>query len=324
MAINSLSYIGVNSDKIEDWSEYSQKCLGMQQVDRAKGTLSFRMDDHKQRLAITGDTGDNMAFMGWEVESKDDIEMYATRLQKNNIDVIYADKNLCDKRFVEELIFFHDPQGNRIEIVYGPMKDEDPFIPGRPISGFKTGPYGMGHIVIHVKDVKSLIPFYTDILDFKISDYSNTPISLCFFHVNGRHHSFAFFGSGREGFHHYMVEYNSLDDVGQGYDLLQYKDDTIAYTLGRHTNDYMTSFYSHTPSGFFIENGWGGRIIDPKTWKPIETFEGASFWGHERLYMSDEDRLKFREKRLDTASQGKQAPLFIDCPWLYSNIQNKK
>ena len=97
MAINSLSYIGVNSDKIEDWSEYTQKSLGMQQVDRAKGTLSFRMDDHKQRLAITGDTGDNMAFMGWEVESKDDIEMYATRLQKNNIDVIYADKNLCDK-----------------------------------------------------------------------------------------------------------------------------------------------------------------------------------------------------------------------------------
>ena len=52
MPINSLSYIGVNSDKIEDWSEFSQKCLGMQQVDRAKGALSFRMDDHKQRLAI--------------------------------------------------------------------------------------------------------------------------------------------------------------------------------------------------------------------------------------------------------------------------------
>ena len=55
MAINALSYIGVNSDKIDDWSEYSQKCLGMQQVDRGKGSLSFRMDDHKQRLAITGE-----------------------------------------------------------------------------------------------------------------------------------------------------------------------------------------------------------------------------------------------------------------------------
>ena len=64
-----------------------------------------------------------------------------------------------------------------------------------------------------------------------------------------------------------MVEYKNLDDVGQGYDLLQYNHKNgIAYTLGRHTNDYMTSFYAHTPSGFFIENGWGGRIIDPSTW----------------------------------------------------------
>ena len=53
MAINALSYIGVNSD-IEDWSDYSRKCLGMQQVDRAKDSLSFRMDDQKQRLVKFG------------------------------------------------------------------------------------------------------------------------------------------------------------------------------------------------------------------------------------------------------------------------------
>ena len=49
MAIKALSYIGVNSDKIDEWSDYSEKYLGMQRVDRAKGTLSFRMDDQKQR-----------------------------------------------------------------------------------------------------------------------------------------------------------------------------------------------------------------------------------------------------------------------------------
>ena len=47
MAINALSYIGVNSDKIDDWSDYSEKYLGMQRVDRGKGTLSYRMDDQK-------------------------------------------------------------------------------------------------------------------------------------------------------------------------------------------------------------------------------------------------------------------------------------
>ena len=164
----------------------------------------------------------------------------------------------------------------------------------------------------------------SEVLGFKISDYSNTPISLCFFHINGRHHSLALFGSGKMGFHHFMVEYNSLDDVGQGYDLVQYKDNAIAYTMGRHTNDYMTSFYSITPSGFFVENGWGGRIINPSTWKSHETFEGPSFWGHERLYLPKEERMKFRNKRMETAAEGKQAPLLIDCPWLYSNITDKK
>ena len=324
MAINALSYIGVNSDKIEDWSDYSQKYLGMQRVDRGKGTLSFRMDDQKQRLAITGDTGDSLAFVGWEVENKEDLQTYAAKLEKNNVPVTLGNSSYSDKRFVEELIHFNDPQGNRIELIYNPMKDKDPFKPSRPISGFKTGALGMGHVVLHVNDFDKVVPFYRDLLGFKISDYSHTPISLCFFHVNGRHHSMALFGSGKLGFHHFMVEYNNLDDVGQGYDLLQYKEGKIAYTIGRHTNDYMTSFYSITPSGFFVENGWGGRIIDPNTWKPIETFEGPSFWGHERLYLPDEERLKFRKKRMETASDGKQAPLLIDCPWLYSNITDKK
>jgi hypothetical protein len=46
--------------------------------------------------------------------------------------------------------------------------------------------------------------------------------------------------------------------------------------LGRHTNDHMTSFYVNTASGFFIEYGWGGRMIDPEARQPHETFDGAS------------------------------------------------
>ena len=179
----------------------------------------------------------------------------------------------------------------------------------------------MGHAVLHTEKISDLVPFYRDLLEFNVSDYSFDPINVYFFHVNERHHSFALIETGRKGFHHFMVEYNSLDDVGQGYDLIQFEENAVAYTLGRHTNDYMTSFYSITPSGFFIENGWGGRIINPKTWKPSEMTEGPSFWGHERLHMPKDQRLKFRKKRLEVAASGKQSPAFIDCPWLYSNMK---
>ena len=120
-----------------------------------------------------------------------------------------------------------------------------------------------------------------------------------------------------------MVEFNNLDDVGQGYDLACLEEDRIAYTLGRHTNDYMTSFYAKTPSGFFIESGWGGRIINVDEWEPHETNVGPSFWGHDRPYLDEETRKKLKDMRLKAASDGLQAPLLIDCPWLYG-VQGKK
>ena len=317
MAINALSYLGVNSEKLEDWQDFSCKLLGMQNVDRGKKTLSFRMDNQKQRLAISGEAGDTLAFMGWEVENKSDLDGYARKLNNANYNVNLGSKNLCDKRFVEDLIFFNDPSGNRIELVFKPLIDKDPFIPGRPISGFKTGVCGLGHAVLFANNMQDLLFFYRDLLDFKVSDYSIDPIPLYFFHVNGRHHSFALVGSEKIGFHHFMVEYKNLDDVGQGFDLVQDKENAVAYTIGRHTNDYMTSFYANSPSGFFVENGWGGRVINPETWVAHETNEGPSFWGHERLYMPEDQRKIFRDKRLENSALGKQAPLLIDCPWLY-------
>jgi catechol 2,3-dioxygenase-like lactoylglutathione lyase family enzyme len=178
----------------------------------------------------------------------------------------------------------------------------------------------MGHAVLNVKDVDALLPFYRDVLGFKVSDFGLKPYGLYFFHVNGRHHSFAMVGSGKKALHHFMVELGALDDVGQGYDLAQIEAGRIAYTLGRHTNDHMTSFYINTPSDFFIEYGWGGRVIDPKTWQAHETFDGPSLWGHERLYMPDEQRKPLREIKLSAAARGVRAPNpnvpAVDCPWL--------
>jgi len=320
MPITALGYLGVRSDRLEDWRSFAGGLLGMQLVDRGGKLAAFRMDDRKQRLVVSDEPGETLAFMGWEVETKDDLATYAGRLENAGFNVDAGSRDLADRRFVEELIVTQDIDGNRIELFFNPMVASDPFVPGRPISGFKTGPMGMGHAVLHVHDANALLPFYRDLLDFKVSDYGLTPYPLYFLHVNGRHHSFAMVGSGQKGFHHFMVEFNNLDDVGQGYDLAQLEDDRVAYTLGRHTNDYMTSYYAHTPSGFFVESGWGGRVINPDTWEPHETFTGPSFWGHERLNLPEEARAKFRDMRMATASQGLQTPHVIDCPWLYGEL----
>ena len=55
--------------------------------------------------------------------------------------------------------------------------------------------------------------------------------------------------------------------------------DRVGVTLGRHTNDLMTSFYAKTPSAFMVECGWGGREIDPPNWQPFETAPTARACG---------------------------------------------
>jgi 2,3-dihydroxybiphenyl 1,2-dioxygenase len=318
MGILALAYLGIRSDRTEDWSDFAGRILGMQEIDRGGSVRAYRMDDRTQRLVVSDEPGETLAFMGWEVEARGDLETLAARLSDAGHTVEPGAQALADRRFVEALIVTHDPAGNRIEIVWNPMRSDDPFRPGRPIDGFVTGAYGMGHAVLHVADADALLPFYRDTLGFHVSDYALSPVPLYFFHVNGRHHSFAMIGSGRQGFHHFMVEYANLDDVGQGYDLAGLQDGRIAYTLGRHTNDYMTSYYANTPSGFFVESGWGGRVIDPATWEPHETHVGPSFWGHERLCMTPEQAKAFRDLRLQTAADGRRAPPVVDCPWLWS------
>ena len=315
--LTALGYVGVRSARLDDWGSYATRLLGMQQVDRAGAVRAFRMDDRKQRLVVTRDDDEGLGFLGWEVADAAGLDALAARLDAHGVDVRRAPRSLADERHVADLIVFQDPAGNRLEVFHGPAVASDPFRPGRPISGFRTGPLGMGHAVLHVEDVEPLLTFYRDLLGFRVSDYALKPYKLYFFHINGRHHSFAMVGSGKRGLHHFMVELCGVDDVGQGYDLAQLEDGRVAYTLGRHTNDHMISFYSRTPSGFFVEYGWAGRVIDPATWQPHETHDGPSFWGHERLDMEPEQGARLRAMRLSAAARGLRAPVSVpDCPWL--------
>jgi hypothetical protein len=45
MSIRALGYLGVGSDKLEDWTAFATIWLGMQAVHGDKNLRAFRMDD---------------------------------------------------------------------------------------------------------------------------------------------------------------------------------------------------------------------------------------------------------------------------------------
>jgi 2,3-dihydroxybiphenyl 1,2-dioxygenase len=325
MAVRALGYAGFGSSALDDWRQFGSGLVGLQAVERGNSLLAFRMDDRKQRIVIDRSLPEGARFFGWEVADAADLDALAARLEAAGVGVTAEPQTLADARRVRALISFQDPAGNRLEAFYGAEIDDTPFSPGRSISGFRTGPLGLGHAVLTVENIDTMMPFYVELLGFALSDYILKPFRAYFFHVNGRHHSLAMIETGKSGMHHLMVELFSLDDVGQAYDIALCEPDRVHVTLGRHTNDFMTSFYARSPSSFMIECGWGGREIDPANWQPVQMHDGPSLWGHERVWLPPADREVAREMRMHAAASGLRAPVQVisgnyqlmpgTCPW---------
>lgn len=325
MTLSALGYVGFATDHLEDWADYATGLLGLQLVERTRTTLTFRMDDRKQRIVVERGDGGAQHRFGWEVEDAAALDALAARLEAHGVAVALGSPALAAQRRVAGLIVFADPAGNRLEAFHGPEIASEPFVPGRTISGFRTGALGVGHAVMTVERIEDAMPFYIDVLGFRLSDYVLSPFRVYFFHINARHHSLALLETGRNGIHHLMLEHLSLDDLGQGYDVALLKPERIATTLGRHINDHMTSFYTFSPSGFMVESGWGGASVDPENWQPHEVTDGPSLWGHERAWLPPEGRERAREMRLDAARRGVRYPVEVlpgnhsvatdACPW---------
>ncbi|EIF32013.1 putative ring-cleavage extradiol dioxygenase [Burkholderia sp. Ch1-1] len=311
MYLRALGYIGVGTRSIDVWKDFAAGMLGMQVGDQSRSSIGFRMDERQQRLFVDSDIPDGTQVLGWEVADEAALDALARRLDAAGVQVCTESAAFADRRHVRTLISFHDPCGNRLEAFYGAALAPTAFVPGRSISGFRTGTLGLGHAVLNVERTEVVLPFYQDVLGFRLSDFMCEPFKAHFLHVNARHHSLALIETGRNCMHHLMIELLSIDDVGQGYDIALRNPETIGVSLGRHINDYMTSFYTRSPSSFLVEYGWGGRALDLQNWQPCELTQGASFWGHERSWLSAEDRQRARDLRMQAARDGERAPVQV-------------
>jgi 2,3-dihydroxybiphenyl 1,2-dioxygenase len=280
-----LGYLGFEVSDLAAWERFATSDLGLELAARREdGELLLRLDEHAYRLALTPGPADDLAFVGWQVQDASALDAIVGRLRAAGVTVEEGTSELAEKRCVERLAVLRDPAGNRLELFCGPDMARTQF--GSPLvpSGFVAGDLGLGHLVVTANDRKEHERFYTELLGFRVSDHIVTKlgkfeIDLSFLHVNDRHHSLAFGGQQAKRIHHFMLEVNSVDDVGRAFDRMIRSRTPIANTMGRHPNDRMVSFYAKTPSGFQVEFGSGGVVVDDATWVP-QTYDSVSEWGH--------------------------------------------
>lgn len=292
--VRELGYLGINSSDPGRWRDLLCEILGLQHVSGDDGSQHFfRMDSYYWRIAVRRSTSDDVAWLGWMVADRSELESLARRLDERGVRWRAGDRQEIAERKVTDLLVFEDPFGIRQEAFFGLLVNPEPFRPGRALSGFVTGDQGLGHAVIGVSseaEWEAAMRFYSGVLGLRLSDFIDFEIGEqvihgVFYHCNRRHHSLAIIQvpyAVEKRLRHFMLQVNSIDDVGFAYDLCLRRGE-VTRTLGRHPNDRMISFYLRTPGGFEIEYGTGAITIDDEAAWVVQRYATASSWGHHRL-----------------------------------------
>ena len=286
MEVASLSYVVVSATAPEAWRAFGQDILGMSAHD-VPGGLALRMDERAGRVFIVPGGRDGYFASGWELRSAAEFEAAKEELARHGVVFHPATPAERALRHVFDMVWFNDPSGNRHELTYGYVTDFARFVSPHGVE-FVTGDLGLGHMVLPAPQIDATRDFLMDVLGFGLSDILvHRPLPdmaqrIDFMHcANPRHHSLALFeGEVPTGCVHLMVEVPDLDEVGRAHDRMLKACARMMATLGKHTNDRMTSFYVATPGGFALEYGFGGLQLD---WDKHTEFEftEVSLWGHD-------------------------------------------
>lgn len=287
MSVGSLGYVGFEVSDLAAWDTYLTDFLGLMRGRSNGEAAGYRMDDRAFRVHLSKGKGDDISFIGLEVETHEGMRALRERLDKAGVKYSIGSDNLKSVRGVRDLIVLNDPAGLQVEVYVGATSLTNvPFNSPAGVSGFLTGEQGVGHVVLSTERIDEVRNFYTHVLGFRLSDTIGVALGpdftllLEFYHCNPRHHTLALAPMpAPKRIHHFMVEMATLDDVGFAMDRLGRLGLKQTMTLGKHTNDQMVSFYAATPSGFEVEVGTAGIAVHDEVWR-VTHHEATSMWGH--------------------------------------------
>lgn len=284
--VRSLGYLRLYSTVVDEWRTFGSEVLGMMAVNGANADAAyFRIDDRPARVVISPAEANGIEALGFEVADDRELAAIVDQVKAAGVEITDGSTEEADERRVEHLVHFSDPHGVPIEVYFGPILDhvrlDTPLV-----SGFVTGNMGMGHAVIAAPDIAASLRFYNEVLGFRLRSSMRVPMGpgqtmmIRFLGVNPRHHSLALLAADLPGsLVHFMLEVESIDDVGLALDRCAERGIDLQANLGRHTNDRVLSTYIVGPGGVAVEVGTGGVHVDDRTWTTDE-ITAVSFWGH--------------------------------------------
>ena len=252
-----LGYVALNVTDLKRSTAFYRDTLGLQPVDNERSGAGepqfFRCDwDHHNIMLFEG-AKPGLKRIGFEMESAGELERLFQHLKAHK-QIVWEVPTEESARFHQHRsIRLHEPHTGATFEFYDHMRE----FGGQPYVPTVAKIQRLGHLVLRTPAYADAITFFTEVLNFQISDVIEDAVTFTRCFPNPFHHSLGIGNGKTRGLHHVNFMVTEVDDIGRAIWRFNQAQVPIVNGPGRHPPSGSMFLYFLDPDGLTLEYSFG-------------------------------------------------------------------
>ena len=245
MAITHLRHVGILSPDLNKQQQFYGSIWGLDQIAEANDAVYFRgASPEHYLLSLHPAQRCGLHHIAFGMNDETEVDRTARELQSRGIRLL-AEPQRLDEPGGGYGFRFIDPEGRCIELSAGVVQHQGGW------QSKSVQPHSICHAVLNTAQIDAMIEFYTIILGFRISDWSEQ--QMVFLRCNTKHHSIAFNRAPHASLNHVAYLVSNVDEVMRGMVNMRKHGFEPGWGPGRHGPGNNIFCYFKEPLEYVVE-----------------------------------------------------------------------
>lgn len=274
-----LGYVALNVTDRGRAHAFYQTMLGLQDAGSAlDGEYLYRCSAHHHDVVLHEAAAPGLRRIGWEMASGEDLERLQRHLHGLGLDTYAVADERCNALGLGRAFRITEPHTGATFEYFDRMRDAD-----TPFAATTTRIERLGHVVLGAADYDAAERFFTEQLNYRVSDRIDGAVTFMRCFPNPLHHSLGLSKADRNQLHHVNFMVTDIDDIGKAIYRASRLDVPVVFGPGRHPPSESIFFYFLDPDGITLEYSFGMEEFPEIAPRPPRrlplALESIDYWG---------------------------------------------
>jgi catechol 2,3-dioxygenase-like lactoylglutathione lyase family enzyme len=245
LEIGPLRHVSLFTPRLEDHARFYSEVWGLDSIRQTRDVIFFRGSSPEHFiLSLHRRDTRGLHHIAYAMPNADAVRRAASDLEKAAVRVVEKPHELDEPgggfgfRFI-------DPDGRCIELSCDVSTHTNGWHPKN------VQPRSVCHVVNNTPDLRRITDFYTNVLGFRVSDYSGE--QMVFLRSESKHHNISFNAAPHASVNHVAYLVSGVDEVMRGLANLRQHGFEAAWGPGRHGPGNNIFCYFKDPFGYVAE-----------------------------------------------------------------------